>query len=176
MFWVISTAFVLQGVIISLRGPTYVPDKEASLQASAPPKSHARRSFSEGLNEWSASTAKAAVSPSTKNVTIGRCCKIFRKITNYSTIRQILIDSHNSHNSHNATASPVCSWKRLTQFGMFTDLGLLYVWGELTNRVLSLGGVTQNISTMRSSSSLHSTTLYTSPKWRKIGSSRNHSA
>ena len=31
--------------------------------------------------------------------------------------------------------------KWLTPFGMFTDIGLLYIWWWLTGRVLSLGGV-----------------------------------
>ena len=46
IFWVISTAFVLQGVIISRRGPTKCPFRLSSLSGVASPKSQQSLSLS----------------------------------------------------------------------------------------------------------------------------------
>jgi len=57
MFWVISTAFVLQGVIISRRGPTKCPFRLSSLSGVASPKSQQSLSMSAWESTWSHSTA-----------------------------------------------------------------------------------------------------------------------
>ena len=49
--------------------------------------------------------------------------------------------------STNFCSGSVCSWKWLTRFRMFTVGGLLFVWVWLTDRGLSLGGVTKNFLT-----------------------------
>ena len=50
MFWVISTAFVLQGVIISRRGPTKQPFRFSSLSITASPKSQQSLLLSSGVS------------------------------------------------------------------------------------------------------------------------------
>ncbi len=50
IFWVISTAFVLHGVTISLRGPMKVPLTDVDTRGLAPPKSQESFSFSSWEN------------------------------------------------------------------------------------------------------------------------------
>ena len=57
MFWVISTALVLHGVIISLRGPTNQPSIICSFSTSASLKSQLSFSVSWDERVWSVSTA-----------------------------------------------------------------------------------------------------------------------
>jgi len=58
MFWVISTALVLQGVIISFLGPTKVPCKAGSAIHSASPNSQFSFSISIAGSGFWCSTAK----------------------------------------------------------------------------------------------------------------------
>ena len=57
MFWVISTALVLHGVIISRRGPTKQPCRFSSLSGMASPKSQQSLLLSFALSSWLLSTA-----------------------------------------------------------------------------------------------------------------------
>ncbi len=57
IFWVISTALVLHGVIISRRGPIKHPFTEVDFSGVAPSRSHMSFSVSSCVNLWSVCTA-----------------------------------------------------------------------------------------------------------------------
>src|SRR5690606_41114185 len=67
MFWAISTAFVLQGVIIYLRGPLNGPLISGSDSGRAPPKSHTSLSTSDLDKGCAAPTAQIVLVSGRKN-------------------------------------------------------------------------------------------------------------
>jgi hypothetical protein len=58
MFWLISTALVLQGVIISFLGPIKLPATSVNVSAWAPPNNHSNFISSCSSGYWIKSTAK----------------------------------------------------------------------------------------------------------------------
>ncbi len=67
MFWVISTALVLHGVIISRRGPMYQPCNSLASVCLAPLNNQVSFSMSSALNAWVVPTASTVAFSFWKN-------------------------------------------------------------------------------------------------------------
>ena len=87
MFCVISTALVLHGVIISLRGPTNQPSRQVSASNCARPKSQLSFSTSRADNSCITSTAIICCSGVLKKSTILYCFMCVWSEKSYKTKR-----------------------------------------------------------------------------------------